>query len=386
MAVTAAAAAAAALALSACALGAEAAPAQAAPTVLVGSPTAPGSPHDLALAAYQQMSAAQRVGQLFMVALPSTGTTRAERRELWRLRIGNAMLFQHTDAGVDRTAKVAAALRRVTTHATVGPLVATDQEGGEVQDLNGSGFSDIPSALVQGTYSLSTLRADAEQWGGQLLRAGVNLDFAPVADVVPKSVGTSNQPIGRYDREYGYTPRRVRRHVVAFIGGMRADGTMTTVKHFPGLGRATGNTDVTAGVTDPTTRHDRYLAPFRAGINAGVPLVMVSTASYPNIDPDNKAVFSHRIMTGMLRHDLGFTGTVVSDALTTVSLQGIRPAQRARWFISSGGDIVLLTSIAPLKAMVHAVRSHADASTAFRMRVRRAVVHVLTTKAQAGLL
>ncbi|HET8784829.1 MAG TPA: glycoside hydrolase family 3 N-terminal domain-containing protein, partial [Candidatus Limnocylindrales bacterium] len=147
----------------------------------------------------------------------------------------------------------AAAIRRVadavqaasTERATggIGAFIAANQEGGQIQALRGPGFARIPSAVTQGTWSTATLRARAERWGEQLAAAGVNLDFAPVADVVPAGTEPDNAPIGRLEREYGSTPTNVADHVAAFIAGMQKAGVVTTAKHFPGLGRVKQNTD-----------------------------------------------------------------------------------------------------------------------------------------------
>ena len=89
-----------------------------------------------------------------------------------------------------------------------------------------------------------------------------------------------------------------------------------TAKHFPGLGRVTGNTDTTAGVTDTvTTRTSTDITPFRAAISAGAHLLMVSSAYYSRIDASHPAVFSPTVIRGMIRGDLGFTGVVISDDL-----------------------------------------------------------------------
>ena len=94
----------------------------------------------------------------------------------------------------------------------------------------------------------------------------MNVNFAPVADVVPPGGSATNAPIGQLDREYGHHPGIVASHVAAFIDGMRAGGMATTVKHFPGLGRVEGNTDHTADVVDTvTTPDDPYLHAVPAG-------------------------------------------------------------------------------------------------------------------------
>ncbi len=332
------------------------------------------------------MTVRQRVGQLFIGAVPSTGVSSDDLRLLAGLDIGNVTLIERSSRGVADTARETQRIRASATQSRVSPFIATDQEGGEVQDLTGPGFSPMPTALDQGRLDPSALRHDARTWGSQLRRAGLNLDLAPVCDVVPARGARQNQPIGRYDREYGHSPHRVSTHVIAFARGMADAGMGATAKHFPGLGRASGNTDDSPHVTDPTTRHDRYLRPFRATIRDGVPVVMISTATYPNIDRKHKAVFSRTIITGMLRGDLNFRGVVISDSLTTPSVETMSAGERARRFIDAGGDIVLVTELSPLRDMVHAIRARMSDAKSFRHRVDAAVMSVLTTKARLGLL
>ena len=333
----------------------------------------------------------QRVGQLFMVGTPATGASAATLRAISRYHVGNVILTGRSSAGVKATARVTAALRgRVTGRSTggVGLFVATDQEGGYVQVLNGRGFSDMPTGLAQGRLATVTLRTDAAAWGHQLHRAGVNLDLAPVADTVPSpEAAKHNLPIGRWKREYGFTTRRVGRHVTAFVRGMADSGVATAAKHFPGLGRVRANTDTASGVTDHVTRrHDAYLRPFRRTIEAGLPFMMMSTAYYSRIDPRNPAAFSPFIVRTILRGDLGFTGVVISDSLGARQVLGWRPGRRALKFFRAGGDMALVTDPKALPAMYRAVLDRARASTAFRMRLDHAVLRVLLAKKQRHLL
>lgn len=339
-----------------------------------------------AKAAYARMSRAQRIGQLLMAAVPSTGSSSALRTLLARYHVGNVVLIGQTMAGTSGVAAVVGPVRKVTTEAGVLPYVAVDQEGGYVQHLKGTGFSTIPTALRQGGIAPTTLRDDWTRWARQLKRAAVNVDLAPVADVVPASIGTANQPIGRYYREYGHTVSVVAPHVAAVVHGIRAAGIGATVKHFPGLGRATGNTDTTAGVTDPTRVGDPYLAPFQRAVNAGVPMVMVSTAIYPNICPHIIAAFSHFIVTRMLRHDMGFTGLVVTDDLTAVSVRSRTYAYRAVRALTAGVDVLLVADDAAVGPMRSAISARMSTDATFAAVVKNAVMRVLTAKARAGLI
>lgn len=362
----------------------------AAASIGVQAPAAPAP--DPAESVLRTMSLPQKVGQLFMVGTPADEVDRATRAQIGRFHVGNVMLTGRSYGGVDAPARVSRTMQReVSRSATAGVrlFVATDQEGGLVRVLQGPGFSDIPTALEQGTWATRTLRQRAATWAGELRRAGVNLNLAPVMDTVPsRRAAKHNPPIGGYDREFGFTTTRVARHGVAFLKGMRDGGVASTVKHFPGLGRVRANTDTSAGVTDRVTRRDDpYLKPFRAGIDAGAPFVMMSTAFYARLDPKNPAAFSRFVVTTMLRGDLGFRGVVISDDLARArQVASTPPAQRALRFIRAGGDVVLTVDPGPLPAMYGAVLDRARSSKAFRATVNAAALRVLRAKDPQGLL
>ncbi|HVY11561.1 MAG TPA: glycoside hydrolase family 3 N-terminal domain-containing protein [Mycobacteriales bacterium] len=343
------------------------------------------TPADEARAAYDAMTPAQRIGQLFMAGVSSTHPSPATLAVLRAHHVGNVILDGNSSLGVTPTATNVAAIDAALTQGEVKPFVATDQEGGEVQRLTGPGFSPMPTALEQGRLSPSVLRTRAKQWGKQLASAGISLNLAPDADTVPSPHARRNQPIGRYDREYGHTPSRVAAQVTAVVEGESRSGVSVTLKHFPGLGRATGNTDLTRRVTDPTRRHDPYLRPFKRGIAAHAPFVMVSLARYPNID-GRPACFSTEVLRGMLRHDLGFRGVIISDSFHAKAVRFAAPATAAVRYFTAGGTMLLDTERPPLYAMERAVRVKAASSSSFAQLIRSDVLRVLRAKAIAGLL
>lgn len=351
-----------------------------------GSPSTSPAPTSSAEVQLATMSLTQRVGQLFMVDCPSTSVGSAATAAITQYHVGSVILDGDSELGVEGTAAVAAQLQKLVTH---GPqlFVATDQEGGEVQRLRGSGFSVIPSAVQQGMQKPSTLTTNTTVWAGQLRAAGVNVDLAPVLDTVPANSGP-NPPIGDLDRQYGTDPATVTSHGLAVANGLAAAGVDATVKHFPGLGRVAGNTDTTAGVTDGvTTRNDSYLAPFAAAIKTGVPFVMVSTAIYTKIDPANPAAFSRTIITGMLRGDLGFKGVVITDDVGSAKqVSGYPVGARAVDVISAGGDMVLTVDATQAGTMTQAVLAKAQSSPAFKALVDAAALRVLQAKQARGLL
>ena len=185
-----------------------------------------------------------------------------------------------------------------------------------MQHLTGTGFDTMPSAVEQGTMSADAfLRQSANTWGSQLAAAGINVDLAPVLGTV---VGdrASNAPIGALDRDFRIGCGRQRRtwHR-AVIEGLRTLRSGAAVKHYPGLGAVSGNTDFTTeGILDTTTTLDGAEAgAFDQAITKADPaMVMMSLATYQSIDPNNPAVFSSTIIDGHIRNALKYTGVVIS--------------------------------------------------------------------------
>ncbi|MGY3567039.1 glycoside hydrolase family 3 N-terminal domain-containing protein [Sinomonas sp. RB5] len=357
-----------------------------------GPSTAPSPAGSRAAQILASMSLEQRVGQIIMVSSPAAGPDAAALDAMRRLHIGNVFLKGRSTAGVGAISAVVRGIRAEATDAAtrrVGQFVATDQEGGQVQVLRGPGFSDMPSALAQGSMAPADLRAAAAGWGRELAAAGVNVNFAPVMDTVPSAAfAPQNTPIGHFQREFGYTPAAVSAHGIAFAQGMADAGLIAVPKHFPGLGRVTANTDTASGVTDSTTgRHDPFVAPFADAVRAGAPWVMLSNASYPAIDPRHDAVFSPTVIGGMLRGDLGFRGIVVSDDLCdAVQLSATAPEDRGAGFLAAGGTMALCTDQQLAPRVWAGMVARAKADRGFASAVDAAALAVLEAKDQAGLL
>lgn len=354
--------------------------------------TTTATPDQTAQQALLGMSIQQRVGQLFMVSTPADGSNAAVVTGLIdQYHLGNVFLAGRSSAGVTATAGVTAGLRaHVSSASTAGVplLIGTDQEGGYVQVLSGSQFSTIPTGLTQGGWSTQTLVTDSSAWGRQLHAAGVNFDLAPVTDTVASaSFAPQNLPIGYYEREFGFDPGVVSSHSIAFTQGMRSAGVATAIKHFPGLGFVTGNTDNTVNVTDSvTTRNSPAVGAFDAAIAAGAPAVMVSSARYSQIDASQIATFSPAVMLGMLRGDAHFDGVIMTDSVAAAALSPYSPASRAVNFLFGGGDLVLTTDPTLLPEMYNAVLARTQSDSSFLGLVDTSARRILRMKAQFGLL
>jgi beta-N-acetylhexosaminidase len=295
-------------------------------------------------------------------------------------------------AGRSRAAAADLAATVATWQAAVpGPRlwVAADQEGGQVQTLRGAGFDVLPPALQQGALPAPELSGLADRLGASLAGAGLNLDLAPVADVVPAGTEKSNPPIGVFARQYGSTPDAVVAAAGTIVSGLATHGVTATLKHFPGLGRAQQNTDTSAHVVDgTTTATDGQVGAFgQLAGSAAHPFVMASSAVYTLIDPTTQAVFSHAVLTDLLRTQLGFGGVVMTDDVGTArAVQAVPVGDRAVRFLAAGGTLVLTVDATLVPPMIDAVLARSDSDPAFAAQVDAALQIALLAKARAGLL
>lgn len=275
-----------------------------------------------------------------------------------------------------RTAEAIAVLQAASCRATGTPLlVGVDQEGGSVRRFGWAPPAESAAAL--GTAA--NARSQAAAAAASLRRVGVDIDFAPVSD----TISTRRSFLGT--RSFGSDPSLVASLASAFVVGLQRSRVAATAKHFPGLGSAVTSTDdrpVT--VARSAAFLDGRLAPFAAAIKAGTKLVMVSNASYPALDPSGSpAVFSHTIVTGLLRGTLGFDGVVVSDALDAGAVAHV-PHEQSR-ALAAGVDLLLYGTTGASEAGYASLVHDAAASATVRANLATAVRRVAALKSWLGL-
>jgi beta-N-acetylhexosaminidase len=325
------------------------------------------------------------VAQLFLVGVPLDDLGSGE--PLVRDGVGGVFLAGRSEAAATELAATAADWQEL----APGPglWIAADQEGGRVQTLTGPGFDRLPTAQDQGRLPPQQLAALARGLGADLAGAGVNLDLAPVVDVVPAGSERANAPIGYHHRQYGGTAAEVTRAAGTVVDGLGAAGVTATLKHFPGLGRVQDNTDSEADVVDTvTTARDPEVAAFGTlARSSAAPFVMVSSATYTRIDAGHQAVFSSVVLTDLLRGRLGFDGVILSDDVGAAeAVQDLPPGERAVRFLAAGGTMVLTVQPSDVPAMVDAVLARSERDPGFATSVDDAVRTALLAKAHAGLL
>ena len=253
-------------------------------------------------------------------------------------------------------------------------LIGVDQEGGVVRRLPWAAPFDTPAALGR-LDDATRVEQEAAAAAAALRRAGVDVDFAPVADTLTSAKSFLGS------RSFGQDPAVVGALAAAFVRGLQTAGIAATAKHFPGLGTATVNTDDRAVTIRPAPGLlQRGLEPFQSAVDAGTKLVMVSTAAYPSLDASARpAVFSRPIVTGLLRGTLGFHGVVVSDALDAPAAVSVPHATALA--VEAGVDVLLYTSDRVSRQGYASLLADAAGSSTLRAELARAGARIRALKA-----
>ena len=192
-------------------------------------------------------------------------------------------------------------------------IIAIDEEGGDVTRLHYATGSPLPgNALLGRIDDLDYTRETASRIGWDLRRVGVNLDFAPDVDV---NSNPDNPVIGT--RSFGTSPEAAAAQTIAWTRGLQSAGVAACAKHFPGHGDTSQDSHLALPIVDRSLAEleQRELVPFVAAIEAGTKTIMSSHIMLPQLDAERPATLSRRILQGLLRDQLGFTGVIVSDAL-----------------------------------------------------------------------
>src|SRR5215204_382595 len=322
-----------------------------------------------------EMSVRDMVGQMFVVSVGGTQPDYYVEKMVRERNIGGVILFGYNMRSEEQVKSLVGPLQELSmeTEPAVPLFVAVDQEGGSV--ASAPWVKPEPAAAEVGRRGdPDEAREIAATMGRQLLRAGINTDFAPVVDT---GFGAA---IG--NRSYGEDPGLVARMGAAAVEGFEEAGIISAAKHFPNHGPATSDSHVSL----PVIRHDvktleAYdLPPFEAAVEAGVPMIMVGHLGYPAIDPHNPASLS-RDAISMLRSDLGFDGAVVTDDLAMAGAKsGGSPAEAAVEAVEAGADLLVISSPEQQADAYDSVVAAVESEQIPRSRIEKSVGRLLTIK------
>ncbi|PKQ91308.1 beta-N-acetylhexosaminidase [Paenibacillus sp. BGI2013] len=305
----------------------------------------------------------QKVGQLLMCGFHSQHADEQITRLIRDYHVGGVIYFRRNVESVDQLTRLSAELQDMAAEAGVLPLmISVDQEGGMVARIDQEGMTQVPGNMALGATGNPEYTLECAQILGRELKSiGIDMNLAPVVDV-------NNNPLNPVIgvRSYGEHAESVAAHGVAAITGYQSQGIAATAKHFPGH----GDTAVDSHLGMVTVPHDRNrleqmeLLPFRKAIEAGVDAIMTAHVMFPSIEPEPiPATLSHKVLTGLLREEMGFEGIIITDCLEMHAISkpyGV--AEAAVRAVEAGADLILVShtlqdQVAALEAIVEAVRT-----------------------------
>jgi beta-N-acetylhexosaminidase len=341
----------------------------------------------------RKLSVEEKVGQLFMIWVRAEFLNVNDpeylrlRETMLKYHIGSfAMTVRYEPPFLYKSQPYEAAvlLNRLQQDSKLPLLIAADFERGVTMRVHGATM--FPHAMAFGAAGKLDYAEAFGQITAQESRAiGVNWNFFPIADV---NSNPANPIINT--RSFGEDPQQVGELVAAYIRGARANGMLTTAKHFPGHGDT--STDSHLGVAEVTGNMERLqkteLAPFRKAIEAGVDSVMVAHVTVPAFDPDpnHVATTSPVIVTGLLKNRLGYKGIVITDALDMAGLTHLYSGDIGRAAVDAfkaGNDVLLIP--ADLDASVDAMLKAVHSGEISEVRLDESVLKILQAKASLGL-
>ncbi len=333
----------------------------------------------------------RQIGQLLIAGFNGT-TVPTELRSIAReFGLGGVVLFARNIEEPEQVAELSFEIARLTTD--VPPWVSVDQEGGRVARLKAP-FTEWPPMATLGRSGDTPLAERfARALAAELRAVGITLDFAPVLDI---HTNPKNPVIG--DRALAERANTVAELGATIVRALQSEGVAACGKHFPGHGDTSADSHVELPLVDlpPEQLRDRELVPFAAAIAAGVATIMTAHVFVPSLDEERPATLSRRMITGILRGELGFDGVILSDDLEMKALARDRSVpQSAVQAIEAGCDGVLVCSgdyDAQAAALEALIRS-AEADRALMRRVddalarqRRAKERFLATAVAAAPL
>lgn len=327
-------------------------------------------------------SLAQLIGQKLVVRMDGTTPSASLLGRIRRGEVGGVILF---GPNITTRSALIALTRQLHQAAAVGGqprlLVMVDQEGGSVKRIPWAPPTLSPPQMGA-LGSTTTARLQGYRTAGELRALGIDVDLAPVADV-PASTSSF---LYRQKRTWSWSASRTASLAYEFVHGLRIGGVIPAIKHFPGLGFATLDTDQRiVTIFQPASALAAGLTPFRVAIAHGVPLIMLSNATYPAWDRSYAAGWSRAVNTTLLRTQLGFTGATINDALDgTAAARGTTVAHLALRAAQSGTDLLLVTGSEATSATVHdALIADATAGAIPGPLLQASLTRILTLKSLA---
>lgn len=333
-----------------------------------------------------KMTLSQKVGQMFMIGFSGTTYTSTLESVIKNYNFGNVIYMGANVANPSTIVQMSNDLQaQMIASNTVPAFISIDQEGGRVVRLSNGGTHFISNMAMFATNDPNNTYLEGVAVGKELKNYGINANFAPVLDV---NNNPANPVIGA--RSYGENPFLVARYGVGLINGLRESGVMATSKHFPGH----GNTSVDSHSGLPvitSSKEELYkieLAPFIASIGAGIDAIMTTHIIFTEIDSALPATLSEKVLTGLLREELGYDGIIVTDGMEMGALQSNFGSSNelAIKAVKAGVDMLLYTSNTTPRNAHSAIIECVKNGEISEERINESVRRILLKKLKYNLL
>ena len=340
-----------------------------------------------------EMTLEEKICQLFFITPEPicregsvTSVTYGVENGLARYPVGGIILFPNNMKSERQlTALISGMQKAALKRRGIGLFVGVDEEGGGISRV----ATKLRLAEKQPAAGEIGRTGEPEQAfqagaaiGGYLSRYGFNVNFAPVADV---RTGLENTEIG--SRSFGDAPQAVSEMVTNFVRGVQSQGVLAVLKHFPGHGSAVGNAHEGRSISTRGVgqwREAEWL-PFQAGLEAGAGMVMMSHLTAAVVDNRHPASLSPRIVSELLRQELGFDGVVITDALRMDAIAASYGSGEACVLaLKAGVDMLLLPK--NFSNALEGVRAALDSGELPPARVEESVRRILLLKMRSGLV
>ncbi|WP_373323830.1 glycoside hydrolase family 3 protein [Dictyobacter formicarum] len=335
-----------------------------------------------------KLSLDQKLGQMMMVQFVGASYTQPLSTMLNQYQVGSVLLFSANGNIIDKT-QFKALIQEIHRSATNLPIsLAIDQEGGTVDRLQQLDGSRPSAAALGASNNLQKVKAAGRQDAQDLSSYGITLNLAPVVDVDNSVYSEMHRDM----RTFGTTPATVSRMAEAYLEGLQQSHKVVgTLKHFPGLGDATADPHV--GL--PSIQRSRNeletidWAPYRNLIQQSqAHAIMVTHEIVPAIDSSQPSSLSPKLVTGILRNEMGFQGVIMTDSLTMAGVTAYyTPDQAAALAIEAGSDIIMgASSPGEVVQMLNGIKQALNSGAIQLSRIDASVRRILLMKYQMGLL
>jgi beta-N-acetylhexosaminidase len=333
----------------------------------------------------QHMTLDEKLGQMIIVQFVGPTYSLDISTMISQYHVGAALLFTAND-NIYNKGQLKELIQQMQSNTAIPMIVAIDQEGGTVDRLMALDGPRSAAASIGATNDPEKAKAAGIQDAKDLASYGFNLNLAPVVDVT----NVYNPQL--YDRTYGNNVALVTKMAQAYLQGLQQSGkVLGTLKHFPGLGDV--SVDPHSGVPDLyRSKSDLEAidwAPYRALIQQGnVYAILVTHEIVHAIDSSVPSSLSYKVVTGILRDELGFQGVIVTDSLTMEGITAYYSEdQAAAMAVEAGSDLLMgPTTPADVASMIQGIKQAIDAGTISQQRIDESVRRILMLKYQMGLL